>query len=133
MEDSDYGEASDMSDYDDGSDAFEAPPIVAQDSLFHVLLPEDCEQRARAQVKDVCELLCCEPDVAQLLLRHFRWDRDKLTDGAPSSSSCCPPPLSVCVCLPSAVPVLDRLCACGRLHRETRAQTLSVSAMRTCI
>jgi len=36
--------------------------------------------RANAKVQEVVELLCCDAQVAALLLRHFRWDSDKLTD-----------------------------------------------------
>ena len=45
-----YGSASDSED-DNGSDAFEAPPIVAQESSFHVLKPEDCLAQATKRVR----------------------------------------------------------------------------------
>jgi len=85
MSDMDYEEEDDdfvESDYesDGASDAFEAPPVQATEHNFRVLTPEECLARANAQVQEVVELLCCEQQVAQLLLRHFRWDRDKLTD-----------------------------------------------------
>jgi len=82
MDDSDYGSGSDGDD-----EIFEAPAVQAQESTFSVLTPEDCEKLAEHEVQSVTELLCCPPAVGQLLLRHFRWDRDKLTDGA---TAACP-------------------------------------------
>ena len=68
---------------DDGDDEmFETPAVQAKESMFTVLEPEDCEKRAMKEVTSVVDLLCCDPAVAQILLRHFKWDRDKLTDGA---------------------------------------------------
>ena len=89
-------ESGDEMDYDDedcadsdgydseggASDAFEAPPVQAVEQTFRVLTPEECLARANAKVQEVVELLCCDAQVAALLLRHFRWDSDKLTDGA---------------------------------------------------
>ena len=103
------------SDDGNGSDAFEAPPVVAQESRYHVFSPEECLRQAEAKVKDVCELLCCQPDVAHLLLRHFRWDHDKLTDGERSRrvlARARPAQLRPALCcgLPSASPAI-----CGLL------------------
>ena len=96
MDYSDDGSDGASSDDGNGSDAFEAPPVVAQDSRYHVFSPEECLRQAEAKVKDVCELLCCQPDVAHLLLRHFRWDHDKLTDGDLCAACCLRPEPCCC-------------------------------------
>ena len=82
----------------------------------HVPPPELGVLLAEAEVRSVSELLCCSCDVSALLLRHFRWDREKLTDGAPAplpahrpfvrSSACCPSPA------PAAMPFCLRQCTC---------------------
>ena len=84
-----------------------------QESTFTVLSPADCDAQAKQEVQAVCELLCCDADAAHILLRHFRWDRDKLTDGAPR-------------CLRSLAPLRRRVraltvraspCLCARAQR----------------
>ena len=60
--------------------SFEAPTVAHQESTFTVLTPDECNAQAEKAVASVVELLCCEPLVAQMLLRHFRWDKDKLTE-----------------------------------------------------
>ena len=54
--------------------------MAHQESTFTVLTPDECNAQAEKAVASVVELLCCEPLVAQMLLRHFRWDKDKLTE-----------------------------------------------------
>ena len=49
---------------------------------FNTLDPSECERQAKDSISKVVELLCCEPSVAQLLLRSYHWDKEKLTDGA---------------------------------------------------
>ena len=89
-DDEDYMDDSEAYDDDDDDDeVFEAPTIQHQESAFAVLTPEDCEAKAKAEVQAVVELLCCEPGVAHILLRHFKWDRDKLTDGTPWHTHAC--------------------------------------------
>ena len=92
----------DEDDYsEDGDDdqVFEAPAVQQQESTFNVLTPEECEAAANREVQSVCELLCCEASVAGILLRHFKWDRDKLTDGGcRTSARACPPPARACCC-----------------------------------
>jgi len=88
MSEMDYDEWDDDDDdnYDDddddmGSDeCFDEPAVVQQDSLFEVLDESTCEAMAKKQVVEVAEILCCDIDVAQTLLRHFKWDREKLTE-----------------------------------------------------
>lgn len=83
MDDEEYGSDGYSEDESDAeSHAFETPPIQAAELAFRVLLPEECLSNAQKQVQEVQELLCCDAQVACLLLRHFKWDRDKLTDGA---------------------------------------------------
>ena len=82
-EEEDYGESDGYNSDGGASDAFEAPPVVAVEPTFRVLTAEQCLERANAKVAEVVELLCCDTQVAALLLRRYRWDTDKLTDGAP--------------------------------------------------
>jgi len=80
-DDEDYMEDSDVDeDDDDDDDVFEGPAVTAVESTFTVLTPEECLTQAEKEVQSVVELLCCEPGAAHILLRHFKWDRDKLTD-----------------------------------------------------
>ena len=83
----------DDSEYESDSDAFEAPPVLAVEQPFRVLSPEECLAKAQEQVDKVVELLCCDAQVAQLLLRHFCWDRERLTDGVPHGAACPPTPV----------------------------------------
>ena len=85
MDDSASDMGSDLSDYesDGASDAFEAPPVQQTEVAFNVLSPDECQALAQKEVRDVVDMLNCEESVAQLLLRHFKWDKDKLFDGMP--------------------------------------------------
>lgn len=71
------------SDQDDA--AFEGPPPVAKKKSYDVLDPVMCLASAQKQVETVVDLLCCEPAVAQILLRRYKWDQDKLIEGKLSS------------------------------------------------
>ena len=85
MEDSDVMEDSEQeyySDEDDDEQCFESEPVQAATSSFEGFDAAGCLELAQAEVRSVSELLCCSCDVSALLLRHFRWDREKLTDGA---------------------------------------------------
>jgi len=74
-------ESSEEYESNDDDGAFEAPPVVRQDTAFSVMRPAECLAQAQQHVLAVTELLCCSAEVATVLLRHFRWDRDKLTEG----------------------------------------------------
>jgi hypothetical protein len=74
----------------DESDVFQAPPVRAAESTYDVLDADACRSLAEAQVKEVCELLCCDARSAEVLLRHFRWDRDRLTDSERHMCFCMP-------------------------------------------
>ena len=66
----------------DQDDCFDGPPVVAhQESTFAVLTPEACLQKAQVMASRVKEMLCCDDDDARILLRHFSWDCEKLTEG----------------------------------------------------
>lgn len=71
-------------DFDDDEEGFESAlvrrPAAAE---WEVLDRERCLELAEQQVKAISELLCCQSEVSAILLRYFRWDREKLTNGAP--------------------------------------------------
>lgn len=85
-EDEDYFDDDDDSGSfeDDGSDdddAFnQAPDPTAKEAEFKCLAPEECKELASKAVKGVMELLCCDTQVAQVLLRQYKWDQDKLVE-----------------------------------------------------
>jgi len=68
---------------DDGneSDAFEAPVVQKEEVPYKTFTPEQCDAMAKAKIREVCEPLCCDPVNAQLLLRSYKWDSERLTDG----------------------------------------------------
>ena len=118
-DDGDYMDDSEEEEYDDGSEdgddaVFEAPAVQAQESSHVSLTPEECDAAAKAQVQSVVELLCCEPGVAHVLLRHFKWDRDKLTDGAPHATKMRAFISSLPCCRPRARRESVGPCLCGR-------------------
>merc|ERR1712176_755481 len=63
----------------ENDDWVESVPIRHTRALYEVLDARECLALARAEVSQVCELLCCEADVAASLLRQFHWNREKLT------------------------------------------------------
>jgi len=67
-------------DYDDSDECFDEPAVVQQDSQYEVFDKAACDAMAKKQVVEVAEVLCCDLDVAQILLRHFKWDRERLTE-----------------------------------------------------
>ena len=91
-EDEDYFDDDDDSGSfeDDGSDdddAFnQAPDPTAKEAEFKCLAPEECKELASKAVKGVMELLCCDTQVAQVLLRQYKWDQDKLVEGEHATS-----------------------------------------------
>lgn len=88
MSDDDLMYDSDDNVFDDGEDedededdtAFEGPVPVAKEASFAVLDKARCQALAQAKLRSVMELLCCEAGVAQMLLRQYKWDQDKLVE-----------------------------------------------------
>ena len=72
---------SDASEFDNGSDVFEASLVKESFSAFSVLAPTDCLELAQTEISFIAEIFCCTQSAAQVLVRHFRWNRDKLTEG----------------------------------------------------
>ena len=65
-----------------GDDAFDdTPEPTSKEVDFTSLSPEQCRAKAAEAVKVVVELLCCDQQVAQMLLRQYKWDQDKLVEG----------------------------------------------------
>ena len=96
MEDSELMEDSEAEEYysddeDEDEQCFESEPVLAATSSFQVFDAAGCLELAQAEVRSVSELLCCSCDVSALLLRHFRWDREKLTDGVRKPGLPCQP------------------------------------------
>ena len=102
---SDMEEGSDYFDDDDSNASFDeegsdgdafndAPDPTAKEAQFKSLNPEECFALANEAIKGVQELLCCDTQVAQVLLRQYKWDQDKLVEGeraaAPSESPALP-------------------------------------------
>eukprot|EP00965_Chrysotila_dentata_P119969 3968136-Pleurochrysis_carterae.AAC.3 len=77
MSDSEYQD----SDVDDNT-WVESAPVRQPPPAYLVLDEAECLSTAEAQVRQVSEMLCVEPDVAAILLRQFRWDRERMTTGA---------------------------------------------------
>lgn len=73
MDDSDQGEE------DSENDWVESAPVRQTSALYEVLDAQECLALARAEVSQVCDLLCCDVEVAASLLRQFLWNREKLT------------------------------------------------------
>ena len=68
---------------DDGGFA-DAPPICKRLQSFTALDGDGCRAMANACVDEVKEILCCDAPTAAMLLRFFRWDKEKLMEGARS-------------------------------------------------
>jgi len=74
----------------EGDAGFGSEP-VRQATVPYVVLDSDaCLALAQREVQDLSELLCCSEEVAGILLRQFRWNREKLTEGArtPGAHAC---------------------------------------------
>ena len=86
MDDSDvemeWSDSEDGSTLEDDAQVFDSEPVRQTSIGFEALDAAECRQLAQQAVRNMSELLCCQPDVSALLLRHFRWDREKLMDGA---------------------------------------------------
>ena len=86
MDDSDeemeWDDSLDDASEEDDEHCFDSEPVRQASCSYEALDASACQQLAQQAVHNVSELLCCQPDVSALLLRHFRWDREKLMDGA---------------------------------------------------
>ena len=84
----------DFMEYEDSDDGFDSgadsdasagiddgPAIERQISEYKVLNAGDCSAAAQKQVREVAELLCCDEETCSLMLRYFRWNREKLMEG----------------------------------------------------
>jgi len=73
-------EGEEEDDDDDSADCFDEPAVEQHQAAYSVLDGPTCHAMATKQVVEVAEILACDMDVAQVLLRHFKWDQEKLTD-----------------------------------------------------
>ena len=82
-EDSDEAwEMSEDSDDDDDDVGFaDAPPVQRAEQSFTGLDSDGCRAMANTRVDEVKDILCCDARVAAMLLRFFRWDKEKLMEG----------------------------------------------------
>jgi len=92
MEDSEYEEEYMDDSCDDTSEVDDEPCFDAEDVPkatlpYTVLDPTACAALAQKEMQAVIELLCCNEEVAGILMRQFRWNREKLTEGAASQSA----------------------------------------------
>ena len=96
MDDSDeemeWDDSLDDASEEDDEHCFDSEPVRQASCGYEALDASACQQLAQQAVHNVSELLCCQPDVSALLLRHFRWDREKLMDGATPPRARLPPP-----------------------------------------
>jgi len=78
FEDSEMDEDS----YNASSDgeAFDEPEVAKQESTFDVLDSAACQTMAQQRCVEISELLCTDLETSQTLLRHFRWDKERLTE-----------------------------------------------------
>mmetsp|Transcript_2911 Transcript_2911/g.9172 ORF Transcript_2911/g.9172 Transcript_2911/m.9172 type:complete len:439 (+) Transcript_2911:58-1374(+) len=65
---------------DPEEEIFDSEPIRQQTQTFTVLDASECLALAQKEVDEVRELLCCSEEVASILMRQFRWNREKLTE-----------------------------------------------------
>ena len=72
------------------SDPLQRPPSHTR--LLQVLDSTRCLSLAEAEVGAISELLCCPTDLAALLLRYFKWDREKLTNDYMADAQAGAPP-----------------------------------------
>jgi len=79
-EDGMYDDDAEDDDDEDGDGAFNEPLVSKQESTFDVLEEDACRSMAQKKVVEAAELLACELDVAQQLLRHYKWDQEKMCD-----------------------------------------------------
>lgn len=85
-EDYESDASDDDEEYEGFDDCFDEPTVAKKDKPFQVLDETTCHALATKAVVDVSEILCCEIDVSQSLLRYYKWDRERLTEGTDSQS-----------------------------------------------
>jgi len=94
MSEMDDDASEDFMEYEDSDEGFDSgadsdasagiddgPAIERQISEYKVLNAGDCSAAAQKQVREVAELLCCDEETCSLMLRYFRWNREKLMEG----------------------------------------------------
>ena len=63
----------------------DAPPVQRVEKSFTALDGDGCRAMANTRVEEVKEILCCDAAIAAMLLRFFRWDKEKLMEGKHAS------------------------------------------------
>ena len=79
------GEMRESSGDDDDVGFADAPPVQRVEPSFTVLDSDGCRAMANTRVAEVKEVLCCDAAIAAMLLRFFRWDKEKLMEGKHTS------------------------------------------------
>lgn len=94
---------------DPEEEIFDSEPIRQQTQTFTVLDASECLALAQKEVDEVRELLCCSEEVASILMRQFRWNREKLTEGeeAPAAEACSSSLALTAACHPRAEYLCD--------------------------
>ena len=77
-DDEDYM-SEDEEDEEDGG-FLDEPAVHRQETSFQVLDQAACLSLAEKEVSETSELLCCDRETAALMLRMYRWDREKLME-----------------------------------------------------
>ena len=75
------GEMRESSGDDDDVGFADAPPVQRVEQSFTALDGDGCRVMANTRVEEVKEILCCNAAIAAMLLRFFRWDKEKLMEG----------------------------------------------------
>ena len=70
---------------DDDVGFADAPPVQRAKASFTALDSDGCRAMANTHVAEVKEILCCDAAIAAMLLRFFRWDKEKLMEGKHAS------------------------------------------------
>ena len=83
FEGSNGDDTDDDDDDDDDNDVgfADAPPVQRIEQPFTALDSDGCRAMANTRVDEVKEILCCDAPMAAMLLRFFRWDKEKLMEG----------------------------------------------------
>ena len=79
------GEMRESSGDDDDVGFADAPPVQRVEPSFTALDSDGCRAMANTRVAEVKEVLCCDAAIAAMLLRFFRWDKEKLMEGKHTS------------------------------------------------
>ena len=75
------GEMRESSSDEDDVGFADAPPVRRAEQSFTAPDSAGCRAMANARVGEVKEILCCNAAIAAMLLRFFRWDKEKLMEG----------------------------------------------------